>query len=288
MKRAIETGVASLCAMFLLSWVRTRHRLLNHIAKGSSLSSPVPLIRYLTLHCAQVPSRRQAARLLKQGLVTVNGAVATAPGLIVRNTAVVTCDGLAIRPHARHLHVLLNKLSGHLTSRGELRFLPSGDRVSDTRPSVYDLLDASTRSRQCVAVGRLDLDTTGVLLFTTDGMLANGLLGPDSQAEKKYYAKLRAPGPLSSDAIARLAHGVTLPNGRSVSGVATNVEEGVNLVIHGGANHQVKHMLNLVSRPLRDLHRSAFAGLTLGGLPAGQSRELTAAEVESIYKIAGM
>ena len=178
-------------------------------------------------------------------------------------------------------------------------------------------------------VGRLDVDTTGALLFTTDGVLCHRLLGPGSgHAAKRYVATLRGgPHALSAESIAALRKGVRLPGRkrRRVCGTAVNIgtvqhpprtesarvnagvggERGVvqnvvvgerirqtvfresavvELTVTEGANHQVKHMLSLVGRPLWRLHRKAFCGIGVEGLAEGQCRELRREEVETLYE----
>jgi 23S rRNA pseudouridine2605 synthase len=190
-------------------------------------------------------------------------------------------------------------------------------------------------------VGRLDVDTTGALLFTTDGVLCHGLLGPGSgHAEKTYLATLRGgPKGLDAEGIARLKRGVRLPGKRqrTVHGRAMNVgtvrhaprtesvwvgggqrrvqgggvrggesdedrsrpgggeqmrqqefreSAVVELTVAEGANHQVKHMLGLVGRPLWRLHRKVFCGIGVEGLAEGQCRELRQDEVARLYRAA--
>jgi 16S rRNA U516 pseudouridylate synthase RsuA-like enzyme len=90
----------------------------------------------------------------------------------------VLVDGLLVKPYDRHKHVMLHKPSGCLSSRGEKRRQPDGSVILDSRPVVYDFLDKESQSRHCVAVGRLDEDTTGLLLFTTNGSLLQKLVEP--------------------------------------------------------------------------------------------------------------
>ena len=86
---------------------------------------------------------------------------------LISSNDVVTCRGAAITPQRRHRHVLLHKPAGHLSTRREVRQLKGGGFEEDGRPTVYDLLDGETQARHCMAVGRLDVDTTGALLFTS-------------------------------------------------------------------------------------------------------------------------
>lgn len=135
-------------------------------------SDPIHLSTPFLSHSTPTIEHVQAARALKEGRVTLNGARCEAPAQLVAPGDTVTLDGSGvIAPHAAHLHVVLHKPGGHLTSRGEVRQLKGGGAEPDGRPTVYDLLPEVARARQCVAVGRLDLDTTGLLLFTSNGLL---------------------------------------------------------------------------------------------------------------------
>jgi len=225
-----------------------------------------------------------------------------------------------------HLHLIMNKPTGCLCERrrgsGHERRSKEGDgignevgryaedasprsaaialsgkkggRKPELRPTVYDILPQSASDRPSLAtVGRLDADTTGALLFTTDGMLGNALSNPAFKVSKLYRATLRRPAPLTEDELQDLAGGVRLPHRRGaiVSGNARNAEGcppgTVDLCITGGYNRQVKHMLRIVGRPLKDLERLEFAGLRCGeDLPRGGCRELTETEVESLYSLA--
>ena len=133
---------------------------------------PIHLSTLFLRHSSSTVEHVQAARALKEGRVTLNGARCSAPAQLVAPEDAVTLDGSGvIAPHEAHLHVVLHKPGGHLTSRGEVRQLKGGGAEPDGRPTVYDLLPEVARARQCVAVGRLDLDTTGLLLFTSNGLL---------------------------------------------------------------------------------------------------------------------
>lgn len=149
------------------------------------LSVPTPLVRWLSIHGAAA-NRKEALALLSDGCVAVNGAVSTAPPQLIGPKDAVRCRGAAITPQRWHRHVLLHKPPGHLSTRREVRQLKGGGFEEDTRPTVYDLLDAETEARHCMAVGRLDVDTTGALLFTSNGALAHRLLGPQFHVSKLY------------------------------------------------------------------------------------------------------
>jgi 23S rRNA pseudouridine2605 synthase len=132
-----------------------------------------------------------------------------------------------------------------------------------------------------VPVGRLDADTTGALLLTNDGPLAHRLAHPRYGVEKTYVAEVE--GDPDDEALQRLRDGVELDDGPTApAGARRRGPARVELVLHEGRKHQVKRMLAAVGHPVTQLHRSAYAGLTLEGIERGAWRELTPPEVESL------
>jgi 23S rRNA pseudouridine2605 synthase len=218
---------------------------------------------------AGVASRRKADELIKAGRVRVNGE----PGALntfVGENDVVELDGERLRVQ-RLAYVLLNKPPGVVTTAHD----PQG------RPTVVDLVEHETR---VVPVGRLDADTTGALLLTNDGELAHRLAHPRYEVEKVYEAEVE--GEPDDDALARLATGVELDDGRTAPARARRPGPGrVELSIHEGRKHQVKRMLEAVGHPVRRLHRARYAGLTVEGLGPGEWRELGDAEVHALREL---
>ena len=219
---------------------------------------------------AGVASRRGADELIKAGRVRVNGE----PGAL--NTFVeagdrVELDGRELGPQ-RLAYVLLHKPAGVVTTARD----PHG------RPTVVDLV---RRPERVVPVGRLDADTTGALLLTNDGELAHRLAHPRYEVDKVYEVGLdRDP---DADALRRLREGVELDDGRTAPARVRRLGPSrVELAIHEGRKHQVKRMLEAVGHPVRRLHRSRYAGLTVEGLGPGESRELTGPEVEALKRAA--
>jgi 23S rRNA pseudouridine2605 synthase len=215
---------------------------------------------------AGVASRRRADELIKSGRVLVNGE----PGRLntfVGATDTVEVDGSAVAPQ-RLAYLLLHKPAGAVTTARD----PHG------RSTVVQLVPAEPR---VVPVGRLDADTTGVLLLTNDGELAHRLAHPRYEVDKVYEAQVE--GHPTDDALRRLREGVILDDGpTSPARVRRLAPSRLELAIHEGRKHQVKRMLEAVGHPVRSLHRSRYANLDLTGLEPGDSRELTEGEVAGL------
>jgi 23S rRNA pseudouridine2605 synthase len=217
---------------------------------------------------AGVASRRKADELIKAGRVLVNGE----PGqlnTVVESTDKVEVDGQAVAKE-RLAHLLLHKPADVVSTVSD----PQG------RKTVVELVP---KEPHVVPVGRLDADTTGALLLTNDGELANRLAHPRYGVEKTYIAEVR--GTPSADVVAALEQGIELEDGRTAPAKVRMLTPGiVELTIHEGKNRQVKRMLEAVGHRVIRLHRSAYAGLTLEGLEPGQWRELEPSEVERLRR----
>jgi pseudouridine synthase len=217
---------------------------------------------------AGIASRRGADGLIKAGRVTVNGE----PGQL--NTFVQADDDVRLdgEPLAKQklAYVLLNKPMGVVTTASD----PQG------RETVIDLVDHPSR---VVPVGRLDVNTTGALLLTNDGPLAHQLAHPKYEVEKVYVAVVE--GEPTDATLDQLRHGVELDDGVTAPARVQRLgRQRVELSIHEGRNRQVRRMLDEVGHPVRSLHRSVYAGLTLEGLKLGTWRELQPSEVERLRR----
>jgi pseudouridine synthase len=221
---------------------------------------------------AGVASRRGADALIKAGRVTVNAA----PGEL--NSLVGAADDVRVDGRVvgaqRLRHVLLNKPRGTITTARD----PEG------RPTVVDLVGGDVR---VVPVGRLDRDTTGVLLLTNDGPLAHRLAHPRYGVEKTYVADVE--GEPTDEVIRRLATGVALDDGGTAPARVRRLGPSrLELVLHEGRNRQVRRMLEAVGHPVAKLRRSRYAGLGPGRLRPGNWRELSSAEVAALRRLVGL
>jgi 23S rRNA pseudouridine2605 synthase len=221
---------------------------------------------------AGVASRRGADVLIKAGRVTVNGERG-ALNTFVGATDRVLVDGREVGKQALR-HVLLNKPRGTITTARD----PEG------RPTVVDLVGGDVR---IVPVGRLDRDTTGVLLLTNDGPLAHRLAHPRYEIAKAYVADV--VGEPSDDVLGTLAEGVELEDGPTAPAVVRRLGPSrLELVLHEGRNRQVRRLLEAVGHPVVKLRRARYAGLGTGRLRPGEWRELTRAEVARLRRLVGL
>lgn len=217
---------------------------------------------------AGIASRRGSDELIKSGRVLVNGE----PGQLntfVEATDRVEVDGREVAKQAL-AHVLLHKPAGVVTTARD----PQG------RPTVVDLVEHPSR---VVPVGRLDVDTTGALLLTNDGQLAHRLAHPRYGVEKVYVAEIG--GDPGEAVLQQLRDGVELDDGVTAPAQVRRLgPHTIELTIHEGRNRQVKRMFDAVGHPVRSLHRSTYAGLTVEGLEPGRWRELEPSEVERLRR----
>ncbi|MBA2384579.1 MAG: rRNA pseudouridine synthase [Actinobacteria bacterium] len=215
---------------------------------------------------AGIASRRKADELIKAGRVQVNGAPGELNTFVAAGDAVLV-DGEPVSEQ-RLAHVLLHKPAGVITTARD----PQGRRT------VVDLVEHESR---VVPVGRLDVDTTGVLLLTNDGPLAHRLAHPRYGVEKVYEVETwREP---TDEALRRLREGVELEDGVTAPARVRRLGAArFELVLHEGRNRQVRRMCEAVGHRVRRLHRSVYAGLDIAGLAPGEWRELTEAEVRKL------
>ena len=219
-------------------------------------------------------SRRKAEELISGGNVKVNGKIVTELGTKVDKSDAITIFDKALTIEQKE-YILLNKPRGVITSTND----------DKKRNTVMDLIDTDKR---LYPVGRLDYDTTGALLLTNDGELANLLMHPKNNIEKLYIAKVN--GFVDKDALNKLSRGVYIDNFKTSKSKVrlkkydkkTNTSI-VEIIIHEGRNHQVKKMFEAVGYEVLKLKREKISFLTIDSLKSGEYRYLSLKEVKKLY-----
>lgn len=221
-------------------------------------------------------SRSQARDAIARGRVRVDGVVAKGAGSPLPPGAQVTLDGEPVLPRGP-LHLMMHKPQGVVTAREDRRL-----------PTAFGLLPEALRVRDLSPVGRLDRDTTGLLLFTTNGQLAHRLISPRFAVEKSYLA--RVEGPLLPAHIDAMARGLSLSDFTARPAALTILEEDLGrLVIAEGKYHQVKRMFAALGCPVMSLHRERIGPVTLDlALVPGQFRPLAPEEYSALCALTGL
>ncbi len=230
---------------------------------------------------AGLGSRRGCEDLITAGRVAVDGQTAQLGATVDPETDSVALDGHPITLQTKE-YWLLNKPVGVLSAVVDVR----------GRPTVTDYVPTGVR---VFPVGRLDLDSTGLLLLTNDGMLAERLLHPKYHVEKEYLVKVR--GEVVEGSLRKLRAGVPLEEGTTSPAEVSVVQKATSanrftstlrVVIHEGHKRQVRRMLEIVGHRVVALHRARFATLTDKGLTLGQARRLSAQEIATLRRLAGL
>src|SRR3954451_14288238 len=223
---------------------------------------------------AGVASRRAAEAIIADGRVTVAGAICTDPATDVEGGEPIAVDGRTVRISESRVVWALNKPAGVVSTAAD----------THGRPTVVSLVKA--RGARLYPVGRLDADSTGLILLTDYGELANQLTHPRYGVPKVYLAEVKN-GPVDPVALLRLREGVKLEDGRTLPAGVRQVKPGIlEITLREGRKRQVRRMCEAVGHPVSKLRRIAFGPLLLDGLPEGGSRLLTGAEVERLYAAA--
>jgi 23S rRNA pseudouridine2605 synthase len=227
----------------------------------------VRLAKYLA-HCG-VASRRRAEELIAAGRVTVAGETVTDPARDVEEASGVAVGGRPVRPEPREVW-MLNKPAGVVSTA----------REPGRRRAVVELVDSR---RRLYPVGRLDADSTGLILLTNDGELANRLTHPRYGLERTYRARLRRH--VTESQLRRLRRGVDLDDGPTRPATVRRTSPRViEITIAEGRNRQVRRMLEAVGNQVVALSRIRFGSLALGTLPEGKARLLRSPEVKRLWK----
>jgi 23S rRNA pseudouridine2605 synthase len=219
-----------------------------------------------------VASRRTAEQLVRAGRVSIGAQLVTDPARDVDEASGVMVDGEPVSPEPLEVHVV-NKPAGVVSTA----------RDTHGRRTVTELVRSA---RRLYPVGRLDADTTGLILLTNDGELANRLTHPRFGVPRTYLAHVEG-GSVPEHALRKLREGVELDDGLTAPAKVRQVQRGVlEITIGEGRKHQVRRMCDAIGYPVTDLTRIAFGPLRLKDLAPGQHRRLTAAEVERLRESA--
>jgi 23S rRNA pseudouridine2605 synthase/16S rRNA pseudouridine516 synthase len=227
---------------------------------------------------AGVASRRASEILIERGRVKVNGVVVTELGSRV-DPAVdrIEVEGVPIQADTSMRYVMLNKPLGVVSTLSD----------EQGRPDLRQFTDRF--EERLFNVGRLDAETTGLLLLTNDGEVANALAHPSFENQKTYIAKVK--GEVGAAVIAKMRKGVELEDGQisadavSLAGAPSNGESLLEITIHSGRNRIVRRFCESVGHPVIQLHRKSFGPLTLGSLASGSTRDLTKVEVGALLAL---
>jgi 23S rRNA pseudouridine2605 synthase len=224
---------------------------------------------------AGVASRRAAETLIAEGRVSIDGRLVTDPARDVRADSRVELDGRVLAGGPRRVAYAVNKPAGVVSTARD----PHG------RPTVVGLVPAP--GLRLYPVGRLDADSTGLILLTNDGELANRLTHPRYEVPKTYRVRV-AGGPVREASLRALQRGVQLDDGPTAPARVRRVRRDVlELTIREGRNRQVRRMCQAVGHPVLALERVAFGPLSIEGLAPGCYRRLSAADIERLRAGAG-
>lgn len=226
-----------------------------------------------------VASRRKCEEYITSGRVKVNGEVVTELGTKVSKKDVIVVDGVELNRQTL-VYYVMNKPTGYLTA------------VSDKlgRRTVMDLIDPETKKTRIFPVGRLDYDTSGLLLLTNDGNLSYNLTRSEKEVEKVY--QVRVDGIINQTAVSNLIRGVVIEGIKTkparvevISFDKKNNSSLIHIGITEGRNRQVRKMCKEVGFEVKKLKRLSFAGITLDGLSVGEYRELKPHEIKILYSL---
>ncbi len=224
-------------------------------------------------------SRRAAEAVIAAGRVSVNGDIVALGAKADPALDRIEVDGTPIEVATAESTVILNKPIGYVVTRQD----------EEGRPTVFDLLPGAPAHLRYV--GRLDLDTSGLLILTTDGDLAHRLTHPRYEVEKEYEAWVE--GVVSDRDLDRLRRGIELEDGVTEPASVQRVPgqeppTRVRLVIHEGRNRQVRRMFDAIGHPVFRLQRRRVGPLTVDGLPLGHARALTPAEEDALRRLVAL
>ena len=223
---------------------------------------------------AQVASRRKAEEMILEGRVSVNGEVITQLGTKVEDGDRVEVDGKEVHPADKLVYIMLHKPEGYVTTAKE----------QFGRPAVLDLVDCGYR---VYPVGRLDYDTSGLLLLTNDGELTYRLTHPKHNVNKTYIAMVE--GVPTAEEMKKFSSGLVIDDYKTAPAKISIIKKGkytaLKIIIHEGKNRQVRKMCAAIGHEVKYLKRVSTGKLYLGTLEKGKYRYLTEDEVEYLKSL---
>ncbi len=246
------------------------------------------------LAAAGVGSRRHCEELIALGRVTVDGRRVREQGMRVDpDQAVITVDGERIVTRSDLVYLACHKPRGMVSAmRDDPNATESGRGGPPPRATLADLVvDRLDRGERLFHVGRLDIDSEGLLLLTNDGELGHRLAHPSYEVSKTYLVMVS--GPVGRDVLRHLRRGIELEDGVAKADAVRVLEAAgdrvlLELTIHEGRNRIVRRMMDAVGRPVNRLVRTSFGPVQLGTLKAGRVRHLTRHEVGALHKLVGL
>ncbi|OGI04839.1 MAG: hypothetical protein A2Y25_04440 [Candidatus Melainabacteria bacterium GWF2_37_15] len=234
------------------------------------MTEQIRLNKYLA-SCG-LASRREADELIKAGKVIVNDKVVDTPGVSITEKDIIKVNGKVIKPEKKE-YVIFNKPPGYITSSEDEK----------RRKTIYDVLPEKYKGLK--PAGRLDKDTSGLLILTNDGELINKLTHPKNKVPKVY--SVIAEGKVTAEDLAKFHKGIEIEKGKIAYAEAiildySNAQTTLQMTLYQGYNRQIRRMLEAVGHPVAALKRIAHANIRVEGLKKGQSRYLSAQEVREL------
>jgi len=238
-------------------------------------NAPIRLNKFLA-DCG-VTSRRNADELIKSGVVKVNGQIVTELGTKVTKSDFITVNGDPVKEKKNYIYIILNKPKNVITTTSDEK----------GRKTVLDIVRKHTR---IFPVGRLDRNTTGLLLLTNDGELAYRLTHPSYQIERIYSVKLDKP--LAFEDAKKIADGIDLDDGESSGPAEIFIEPKdhtkLNIKITEGKNREIRRIFETLGYEVKQLSRKLFANLSISGIKVGEYRHLTKKELRDLKKLVNL
>ncbi|MFP5448261.1 MAG: pseudouridine synthase [Alphaproteobacteria bacterium] len=227
-----------------------------------------------------VCSRREAEALIAAGQVSIDGETVSDPGRKIEHGQTLTLDDGAQARLEGQMTVIINKPVGYVSAQPEPGQVPAARLL--TRQGLWgDPAEIPAADRSLAPVGRLDLDSRGLLILSEDGVVTKAVIGPDSQMEKEYLVRVR--GDIGEPVLERLRHGLAL-DGRQLKPAKVTLagDQRLRFILTEGRNRQIRRMCDLVGLSIIDLYRLRIGPLKVGDLPEGRWRHITPREREAL------